>query len=209
MLASHSAFYAGMSLGASLIIVIGAQNALVLKQGLKNQHVFVVCLICALSDALLIALGVGGFYLMVAKFPWLEVGAKYGGAMFLVAYGARSFYAAWQSSESLKADEAAEQTRHHKNSRLIAIYTCLALTWLNPHVYLDTVVLLGSVSTHYPGHKIAFASGATVASFLFFFALGYGARMLTPIFSNPFTWKTLDFIIGGIMWGVAATLIFG
>ncbi len=198
-----TAFSAGFSLGFSLIIVIGAQNAFVLKQGLSREHVFVVCLICALSDALLIALGVVGFDWMTTKLVWLENAARYGGAAFLLVYGARSFYAAVRSSQYLKA-------AHLAGHSLPAVATTgLALTWLNPHVYLDTVVLLGSVSTQYPDTKIAFASGAMAASFVFFFALGYGARMLLPFFSKPASWKILDALIGAVMWYIAATLLLG
>ncbi len=198
-----TAFSAGFGLGFSLIIVIGAQNAFVLKQGLSKEHVFVVCLICALSDALLIALGIGGFDWMTAKFNWLENAARYGGAAFLLVYGARSFYAAVRSSQYLKA-------AHSTGHSLPAVATTgLALTWLNPHVYLDTVVLLGSVSTQYPDTKIAFAGGAMAASFVFFFALGYGARMLLPFFSKPVSWKILDALIGAVMWYIAAILLLG
>lgn len=207
-----SAFYAGMSLGLSLIIVIGAQNALVLKQGLKCQHVFMVCLICAFSDAVLIACGVFGFYLLIAKFTWLETVARYGGALFLMGYGVRSFYTSFTSSEYLQTEEGSQHSsRGSSSSRGIAAATCLAITWLNPHVYLDTVVLLGSVSASYAElqDKLAFASGAMLASFAFFFALGYGARGLTPLFRNPLSWKIVDFAIGIIMWGIAISLLIG
>ena len=198
-----TAFYAGFSLGFSLIIVIGAQNAFVLRQGLNREYVFAVCLVCAASDAALILLGVSGFYLMVAQLPWLETAARYGGSAFLLVYGARSFRAALRSSDSLKAAEQADGTLER------AVATCLGLTWLNPHVYLDTVVLLGSVSTQYPGAKTAFAGGAVLASFVFFFALGYGARILIPFFAKPVSWKILDAVIGVVMWFIAASLLLG
>ena len=196
-----TAFYAGLSLGLSLIIVIGAQNAFVLKQGLYKRHVFFVCLVCALSDALLIAAGVSGFYLMVAKLPWLESAARYGGAAFLLVYGARSFHAALKSTDALQVADHADHSLTH------ALSTCLVLTWLNPHVYLDTVVLLGSVSTQYPGAKLPFAGGAMLGSFAFFFALGYGARILTPFFAKPASWRILDALIGVVMWSIAASLL--
>ena len=198
-----TAFYAGFSLGFSLIIVIGAQNAFVLRQGLNREYVFAVCLVCAASDAALILLGVSGFYLMVAQLPWLETAARYGGSAFLLVYGARSFRAALRSSDSLKAAEHADGTLGR------AVATCLGLTWLNPHVYLDTVVLLGSVSTQYPGGKSQFAAGAVLASFVFFFALGYGARILIPFFAKPVSWKILDAVIGVVMWSIAASLLLG
>lgn len=198
-----SAFYAGLSLGFSLIIAIGAQNAFVLRRGLNREHVFIVCLVCALSDALLIVVGVGGFYVMIAKLPWLEIAARYGGAAFLLVYGARSFRAALRSSEYLQAAGNAGV------SRPAAVSACLVLTWLNPHVYLDTVVLLGSVSTRYANEKTAFAGGAVLSSFIFFFALGYGARILLPFFSKPVSWKILDTLIGVVMWYIAASLLTG
>ena len=194
-------FLAGLSLGFSLILAIGSQNAFVLKQGLKREHVFVICLLCAVSDALLIALGVSGFSAVIAKAPEVESFARYGGAIFLVTYGARSFWAAINTNESLTPAE------NGNASLAVAITTCLAFTWLNPHVYLDTVVLLGAVSAQFPGQKLAFTFGATLASFVFFFALGYGARMLTPIFKRPLSWKVLDFVIGVIMWSIAISLV--
>lgn len=204
------AFTSGMSLGFSLIIVIGAQNAFVLKQGLRNQHIFLVCLICAISDALLIVLGVSGFAVVTAKFSWLEAVARYAGAGFLLAYGARSFYKAWKSSAYLHVDASggvAGRGNLTAASRRLTMLTCVALTWLNPHVYLDTVVLLGSVSTQYPDANVAFAGGAVLSSFAFFFALGYAARYLTPVFSKPRAWKILEFVIGAVMWWIAVNLL--
>jgi len=194
-------FTAGFGLGLSLIIVIGAQNAFVLRQGLNRAHVFAVCLVCALSDAVLIVAGVSGFHYLLDAYPSLEAAARYGGAAFLFAYGARSFYVAARRAESLQA------ARRARGSLAAAVATCLALTWLNPHVYLDTVVLLGSVSTQYAGARVEFAAGAALASFAFFFALGYGARALGPLFSRPIAWKVLDAAIGVVMWSVAASLL--
>jgi len=198
-----TAFTAGFSLGLSLIIVIGAQNAFVLRQGLNRAHVFAVCLVCALSDAILIVAGVSGFHVLVDAYPGVETVARYGGAAFLGVYGARSFWAAWRASQALQAAERA------RGSLAAAVATAVALTWLNPHVYLDTVVLLGSVSTQYAGARGAFAAGAVAASFAFFFGLGYGARVLTPLFSRPAAWKILDAAIGAVMWSVAASLLIG
>jgi len=198
-----TAFTAGFGLGLSLIIVIGAQNAFVLRQGLNRAHVFAVCLVCALSDALLIVAGVSGFHYLIDAFPQLEAAARYGGAAFLFAYGARSFYVAARRDESLQAADRA------RGKLAAAVATCLALTWLNPHVYLDTVVLLGSVSTQYAGARGWFAAGGASASFAFFFALGYGARALTPLFSRPAAWKILDAVIGVVMWSVGANLLIG
>jgi L-lysine exporter family protein LysE/ArgO len=195
------AFFFGFSLGFSLILAIGAQNAFVLKQGLKNEHVFLVCLICALSDAILILLGVSGFHLLIASFPSLVSIARYGGAAFLLVYGLISFY------NALRLDHGLRPSDIKSNSAWQSALTCLAFTWLNPHVYLDTVVLLGSVSTQFSAQITWFTSGAMLASFLFFFALGYGAGLLRPLFAQARAWRVLDFLIGGIMWGIALRLV--
>jgi L-lysine exporter family protein LysE/ArgO len=192
----------GFSLGFSLILAIGAQNAFVLKQGLKGEQVFLVCLICAVSDALLILIGVSGFHVLVASFPSIVAIARFGGAAFLFVYGLMSFYNALRLQQGMQPSEI------KSSSAWQAALTCLAFTWLNPHVYLDTVVLLGSVSTQF-SHQIAwFAAGAMSASFVFFFTLGYGAGLLRPIFAEARAWRILDFLIGFIMWGIALRLIF-
>ncbi|APX24048.1 MAG: amino acid transporter [Rhodobacteraceae bacterium] len=193
----------GFALGLSLIVAIGAQNAFVLRQGLLRSHVFTVCLICALSDALLILLGVTGFGALTTAVPGLETAMRWLGAAFLIWYGARSLFAAWRGGETLRAGGA-----DPAGSRRAAILTCLAFTWLNPHVYLDTVVLLGAVSAQYEP-RAAFAAGAMIASFLFFFSLGYGARALGPLFEKPLAWRVLDLLIGLVMWAIAARLAFG
>ncbi|KMK67802.1 LysE/ArgO family amino acid transporter [Puniceibacterium sp. IMCC21224] len=190
---------AGFGLGLSLILAIGAQNAFVLRQGLLQRHVLAVCVTCALSDALLIAAGVAGFGAISAAWPWFEPAMRYGGAAFLLWYGARSFLAAWRGGGTLVAGDAAGGLRR-------AMVTCLALTWLNPHVYLDTLVLLGAVSAQYDG--LQFALGAMMASFVFFFSLGYGARLLAPLFARPGAWRGLEVIIGMTMWTIALVLLF-
>ena len=192
----------GFSLGFSLILAIGAQNAFVLKQGLKDEHVFLVCLICALSDAVLILIGVSGFHLLVASFPGLVTIARFGGAAFLFIYGLIGFYKALRVQQGLQPSDI--KTNSAWQSALI----CLAFTWLNPHVYLDTVVLLGSVSTQFSENIVQFAGGAITASFVFFFALGFGARLLRPIFAQARAWRVLDFLIGCIMWAIALRLVF-
>ncbi len=191
----------GFSLGFSLILAIGAQNAYVLKQGLKGEHVFLVCAICALSDAALILAGVSGFHLLVASFPPLVSIARYGGAAFLLVYGLISFVNAIRVQQGLKPGETGN------NNPWQSVLTCLAFTWLNPHVYLDTVVLLGSVSTQFGERVSWFAGGAMSASFVFFFALGYGARWLRPLFAQARAWRILDFLIACIMWGIALRLV--
>ncbi len=192
----------GFSLGFSLILAIGAQNAFVLKQGLKDEHVFLVCLICALSDAALILIGVSGFHVLVASFPSLVGIARFGGATFLFIYGLISFYNALRVQQGLQPSEI------KSSSAWQSALTCLAFTWLNPHVYLDTVVLIGSVSTQFAEQINWFAAGAMSASFVFFFALGYGASLLRPVFAEARAWRILDFLIGCIMWAIALRLVF-
>lgn len=191
----------GFSLGFSLILAIGAQNAFVLKQGLKGEHVFLVCLICAASDAILILIGVSGFHVLVASFPSLVTIARFGGAAFLLVYGLLSFY------NAIRLDQGLLPSEIRSNSAWQAALTCLAFTWLNPHVYLDTVVLLGSVSTQFGADVTWFAGGAVLASFVFFFGLGYGARLLRPVFATARAWRVLDFLIGCVMWGIALRLV--
>jgi len=198
-----SAYITGFTLGLSLILAIGAQNAFVLKQGLKKQHVFVVCLICAVSDAILVVVGVSGFGLIVKETPWIEALSRFGGALFLGFYAVKSFLAAYRTTHSL--DPSEEICTSLKKT----VFICLAFTWLNPHVYLDTVVLLGSISTQFKTGELLFAYGAVTASFLFFFGLGYGARILIPFFRKPVSWKVLDFVIGLVMSSIALSLVLG
>ena len=196
-----SALLAGFSLGLSLILAIGAQNAFVLKQGLRQEHVFLTSLICAVSDALLITAGVLGFGAIVKAYPQIELIARFGGAAFLIAYGLKSLYAAYRSEQALVAEGDAA------SSALKIAFTCLAFTWLNPHVYLDTVFLLGAISVQYGEQQHIFGVGAVCASFVFFFSLGYGARVLRPIFAKPSAWRVLDFVIGTIMIALAINLL--
>lgn len=197
-------FIAGLSMGLSLIVAIGAQNAFVLRQGLKGEHVFAVALTCALSDAVLIILGVTGFGRISAALPWLDPVMRFGGAAFLIWYGAKSLSSAFRSQGALAVGEAGAA-----KPLTVTVLACLAITWLNPHVYLDTVVLLGTISTQFPGREAWFAAGATLGSFAFFFALGYGARLLRPIFAKPSAWRILEAIIAVIMWAIALKLLFG
>ncbi|WP_071672763.1 LysE/ArgO family amino acid transporter [Nioella nitratireducens] len=195
------AVYAGFSLGLSLILAIGAQNAFVLRQGLRRVHVLPVVLVCAVSDAVLVTVGVSSFSIIAGLLPWIAPALRYGGAAFLIWYGARSVLSAWRGGDVLRAADTGE------GSLRAAVLTCLALTWLNPHVYLDTVMLIGTVSTQYGAGAVWFGAGAVAASFVFFFALGYGARLLAPVFARPRAWQVLDVVIAGVMWAIAAKLI--
>lgn len=191
----------GMMVGFSLIIAIGAQNAFILKQGLKKQYVFWLCVICAVSDSILILLGVLGFSKVVQTNPEYVEWAKYFGAAFLLLYGTQHFIQVFKTSKGLETDEKSES--HFWKMVLV----CLALTWLNPHVYLDTVVLVGSISTKFESTALYFAFGAIMASWIFFFSLGFGARYLKPLFQSVRAWKVLDFSIAMVMWSIAVSLV--
>lgn len=185
-------FLSGFLLGLSLIIAIGSQNAFVLKQGLKREHIFFVCLFCALSDAILISAGVGGFGAVTARYPHIVDVAKFAGVVFLLGYGLQSLYASVRLSQALTVEGQVV------SSLKKALLLCFGFTWLNPHVYLDTLVLVGMVSTG-ASSKVVFAAGAISASFFFFFALGYGARLLKPLFAKPKAWNVLDALVGILM----------
>ncbi|WP_146344723.1 LysE/ArgO family amino acid transporter [Phaeobacter marinintestinus] len=195
-----SAFLPGFALGFSLILAIGAQNAFVLRQGLRKEHVFWICLTCAVSDAFLIAAGVAGAGALAQAAPWFGVAMRFGGAAFLFWYGARSLWSAWQGGAAM------DLTRDTPAPLGKTLAIVLALTWLNPHVYLDTVVLIGSISAQYED-RLGFALGAMTSSLVFFFSLGYGAAFLAPLFARPSAWRILDALIGIVMWGIALKLI--
>lgn len=196
------AIIAGYFTSIGLIAAIGAQNAFVLRQGLRKEHVLPVVLVCAASDALLITAGVAGLGALIASLPWLGPVMLWLGAGFLFLYGAQRFRAAMKGGEALQpAQGGGEPLR-----RVLAM--CLLFTWANPHVYLDTVVLLGAISAQYAPHQMAFGAAAAAASFSFFAALGYGARLLAPIFAKPRAWVVLEVIIGCTMWLIAATLLW-
>ena len=197
-----SIFLSGFALGFSLILAIGAQNAFVLRQGLARTHVFWVALTCAVSDAVLIAAGVAGFGALAEALPWLRPVMTWGGAAFLFVYGALSFRAALRADGALRAAEAADRALWP------TLLTCLAFTWLNPHVYLDTLVLVGSVASGFDAERWVFGAGAMLASFVFFFSLGFGARALAPVFARPGAWRVLDGGIGLLMWTIALSLLW-
>jgi L-lysine exporter family protein LysE/ArgO len=191
----------GFLLGGSLIIAIGAQNAFVLRQGLQRRHVFAVATVCAVSDAILIAAGVAGLGALVRANPKVLTAIALIGAAFLLAYGAVAARRAFRPGALLPA-EAADQ------SLAAALSACLALTFLNPHVYLDTVVLIGGLSArHAWPASVAFGAGAALSSAVWFYGLAYGARLMAPLFARPVAWRVLDAIITLVMWGIAARLV--
>jgi L-lysine exporter family protein LysE/ArgO len=197
----ETAFLKGFATSAALIVAIGAQNAFVLRCGLKREHVLAVVLVCALSDALLITLGVAGLGTLVQGSPRLLLLTRYGGALFLIIYGALAARRALHS-ESLTARDESPMTLR------AAIAACLAFTYLNPHCWLDTVVLLGAIASPLPAdQRIGFGIGATSASFAWFFALGFGARLLRGVFARPLAWKILDATIALVMWAIAFSLL--
>jgi L-lysine exporter family protein LysE/ArgO len=193
---------AGFGTGLSLIVAIGAQNAFVLCQGIRRHAVLTVVAICALSDAALIALGVGGVGAVVLAFPpALTVVGVVGGA-FLLCYG---FLAA---RRAVRPSGTEVPGTPPGSSRRVAL-TCLALTWLNPHVYLDTVLLLGTVAAHRGDLRWAFGAGAVVASLCWFAVLGFGARLLAGFFARPTSWRVLDGLVAATMVALGVTLVAG
>ena len=190
----------GLIVGLAFIVAIGPQNAFVLKSGLLRQHVFMISFTCAASDAVLILGGIAGLDQLLIKFPDLLDVFRYCGAAFLLFYGLISARSALKGGSGL---EVQGQRMPLKTAFLI----CLALTWLNPHVYLDTFILLSSIALQSPAPLI-FGLGAMSGSFLFFFSLGYGAKYLAPIFRNAASWRILDLLICAIMWKLAVNLLF-
>lgn len=198
----ESAFFKGLGIGAGLIVAIGAQNAFVLRQGVQRQYVLTSALICTLCDMLLIYAGVAGMGTLIAASPILLIVAQWGGAAFLAWYGVRSARAALAPG-ALLVERAAGAPSHAATA-----VSALSFSLLNPHVYLDTVVLLGAVGGREFGlARSAFTAGAMLASALWFFGLGYGARLLAPLFAKPAAWRMLDGLIALVMWTIAASLL--
>ena len=196
-------FLNGMGLCASLIVAIGAQNAHVLRVGVRRQHVAATVATCILIDAVLIGAGVAGMGALVQASPLLMGVARWGGAAFLVWYGLRS----WASL--LRSDTLVVQAGAVPLSLQRALISVLSLSLLNPHVYLDTLVLLGTLGGNYPAHqRPSFAAGAIAASLLWFTALGFGASRLSEVFQRPLVWKGIEALTGVIMLTVAAGLVF-
>jgi L-lysine exporter family protein LysE/ArgO len=197
------AMLAGLGFGLSLIIAIGAQNAYVLRQGLRREHVLAVVLVCALSDAILITVGVAGFGTIVQLAPWLLVVVRIAGAVFLLVYGALALRRALKPSK-LTTDAAGATA-----ALLPVLGTAVALTWLNPHVYLDTIVLLGGVAGTHGADRGWFGVGAALGSVLWFSLLGFGARLLRPVFARPIAWRVLDVFVAVVMVAIAISLLAG
>lgn len=194
---------AGLVTGLSLIVAIGAQNAFVLRQGLARRHVGPVVAVCAISDLLLIMAGVAGIGTVVEQAGWVIDVVRWAGVAFLTWYGVSSLLRA-RRGDSLQAATGEDNTLGR------AVRTAVALTWLNPHVYLDTVLLLGSIAnTHGSGDRWWFAAGAGVASIVWFTGLGYGARLAHRTLSTPRAWRVLDVLIGLTMLAIAAGLALG
>lgn len=196
-----TAFLKGLGLGGSLIVAIGSQNAYLLKQALKREFVLTCMGICILCDVVLIAAGVAGMGGLITGAPSVLFWIKMAGAGFLFWYGLKAAYAACHPASLVIAENNAAPDRR------AVITTMLAFSLLNPHVYLDTVVLLGSIGGQQPGHgRLYFAFGAILASVAWFCSLGLGARYLAPIFSRPAAWRILDALIALVMWGLAISL---
>ncbi|MAZ75961.1 MAG: amino acid transporter [Micavibrio sp.] len=200
-----SIFFKGFFLGASLIVAIGLQNAFVLRQGIKKHHVFVTALTASLIDIVLIFAGVLGFGALIEAFPSLITYITWGGAAFLIIYGAKSMFHAFKP-DKMDGSRAKGMIKEGSSKEIVLIIMGISL--LNPHVYLDTVILIGGLAASYgETGKYIFGMGAMIASFCWFFALGYGARLLSPFFAKPKAWQILDFIIALTMWAIAMSLI--
>jgi L-lysine exporter family protein LysE/ArgO len=193
----------GYLVSLSLILAIGAQNAFVLRQGLRREHVAAVVAVCALSDAALIGAGVAGFGALSEAWPWFGPAMRWLGVAFLIVYGGLRFRAAARGGAALRPSEATAAPLRR------VVVTALFLTWANPHVYLDTLVLIGSISAQHAPHEMVFGIAAALASVTFFSALGFGARLLAPVFAKPSAWVWLEVAVGCTMWAIAGVLAFG
>lgn len=198
-----AAFLQGLLVSFGLIVAIGAQNAFVLKQGLMRQHIFWVCLTCFLCDLVLMSIGVLGFGSLISKSKYATLGLALVGSLFLFWYGFCAFRSAYQGVDALQINGESTGITLGKT-----ISTTLALTLLNPHLYLDTVVLIGGIAGALnASQKYHFLIGSLVSSAVWFFGLGYGARLLIPLFKKPNSWRILDTLIGITMWIIAISLL--
>ena len=201
--AACAALARGFGLGLGLIVAIGAQNAFVLRQGLRRRHVLAVALTCTLCDAGLITLGVGGFGSLIAHSVRLTKAAAWGGGVFLLFYGARAFLSARRPA-GMSMDQGSADSDLRRT-----VFVTLGFSLLNPHALLDTIVLVGGIAAQYPWSVRAdFGLGAVLASGLWFFSLAFGAGKLTPVFARPFSWRILDLLIGIVMWCIAGAVLF-
>jgi len=196
------AFFTGFVTLMSLILAVGAQNVFILRQGILRRHVLPLCLFAAASDALLIWTGVIGFGVLAQMAPGIARLMTWGGAVFLCTYGALRFRAAYRGDYRLELSEGRESLKK-------TLLTLAGFTFLNPHVYLDTIGLIGAVSAQYDADSLryAFATGASLGSLVFFCALGFGARLLAPLMGSSKAWRVLDILVGMTMWAIAALLV--
>jgi L-lysine exporter family protein LysE/ArgO len=197
-----NAVLAGLVAGLGLIVAIGAQNAFVIRQGLAKSHVLLVVLICAASDTALILAGVGGLGAAIQALPWLLLVFKVFGSGYLAWFGVKSVRSA------IKGEYLEAQTAGQSLSAIKIATSCLMFTWLNPHVYLDTVIFLGGIANQFSSHRWWFALGASLASWLWFAGIGFGAQAASKWMSKPIFWRVLDSIIAALMFTLAAVLAF-
>ncbi|WP_206447107.1 LysE/ArgO family amino acid transporter [Agrococcus sp. KRD186] len=211
------ALLSGFALCLGLILSIGAQNAVVLRQGLRREHVGIVVLVCVVSDAILQTIGVAGVATLVTAQPWLETLARWAGAAFIIGFALLSARRAWRGGGSLEAapDPAAAAavasgvTTRVRSSRMTTFLTILAVTWLNPHALVETTVVLGSVAGTHGDARWWFLAGGIAASTLWFVGFGYGARYLAPLLRTERAWRILDGTIAAVMLVIAVTLVAG
>ncbi|HUT50962.1 MAG TPA: LysE/ArgO family amino acid transporter [Alphaproteobacteria bacterium] len=209
-----AAYFTGLLASLGLIVAIGAQNAFVIRQGLLRRHVFVVATICFLCDAVLIALGIAGLGALIAADRWLTAAAAWGGAIFLIVFGLRAAWNALRSDHKGFAEAEAAATvevgAKGGQGRRAAVAAALAFSLLNPHVYLDTVVLLGGIGAQYPVNtRYGFLAGGVTGSLVWFYAIGFGAMIFTPLFRKPIATRLLDGFVAAVMFAVAGLLLTG
>lgn len=197
--AALAAALAGLALGFSLIVAIGAQNTFVLRQGIRREHVLAVVAICALSDVTLILVSIAGTGAALAAAPWLLTVVRIGGALFLLGYGVLAARRALRPAPAgLDAGDETAAPRTSHRSLLAAVATAVGVTWLNPHVYLD-IAIVGTIANGYGDARWLFGAGIAAASVIWFTTLGFGARMLAPVFARPRAWRILDAAIAVVM----------
>lgn len=198
-------FTKGFITSISLIAAIGAQNAYVLKKGLQRDNVFIVSFLCFFCDFVLMFAGIYGLAELNGILPWFKPVTMIGGILFLLVYGFNCFRSAIKGGAVLVAEDDLNVA---KTPFFKAVAITLAITLLNPHVYIDTFFIIGGVGSAYPSdQRLIFALGCVSASFVWFFSLGYGSRLLQPLFNNPRSWQVLDFAIGVFMWTIAYNLL--